>query len=340
MPSLDVLWQILDIFYTASYNQVIITITSDAPCHLWCRLTRIQPQKHPIPEYRRGVWFNSEIYFCFDSYWDIEQNEPGDTTSHSFTITDWPYCTTLWFYFWGERAGVPSPSESCVFKYHQLYQQNYGPTQFITCYSQSGQGGVCCDGLIYNTVANSSFLTIRNGTGVLALPSYQDMWVYIRSDGPSGTWNSIARSIINFNTTAIPSGSLIVSAALTINNVKAAQELPVNSYWAVFSASPALVNRLTTADFSCCGDTPVSDLRTLPNNWGYGSLSFDLNSYGLSLVTPSGVSSFGIRDASFDAPGVIPSWSADDRNGLVFGAADNPTSSKRPRLYVGYKEPI
>lgn len=57
-------------------------------------------------------------YFCFTVYTDNEQEEEGDTYIHTFIKHDWPDCQTRYFYFVGERFGLPSPSTSPVFEKH------------------------------------------------------------------------------------------------------------------------------------------------------------------------------------------------------------------------------
>jgi len=56
--------------------------------------------------------------YCFVQFNDIEQNEPGDTTEHTFTWPDWFVCRTCWYYFWATLAGVLSPSNTAIFELH------------------------------------------------------------------------------------------------------------------------------------------------------------------------------------------------------------------------------
>lgn len=99
-------------------HDVIITVVTDVPCHLWCRLTATEPQIHKKPIKRRGVQFSTELRFCFVSYTDYEQREAGDTITHTWLIQDWSFCMTFWVYFWGYVGGIISPSTSPFFKHH------------------------------------------------------------------------------------------------------------------------------------------------------------------------------------------------------------------------------
>jgi hypothetical protein len=102
-----------------------VTCYSNHYVHLWLRWTDVEPQKHIKPRIVRGAQVGTYIDQCFVSFHDIEQNEPGDTFTHTFTVTDWPYCETRWFYFWGEIGGNKSPSASCLFEKHSTSLTRY-----------------------------------------------------------------------------------------------------------------------------------------------------------------------------------------------------------------------
>lgn len=101
----------------ATYTADTITVISDVPAHLWMRWTHVPPRMHRKPRLRRGMWLNDDIRFCFDVYTDLEQDEPGDTTSHTFTFSPCTNCFTFWYYLWGLIEGVVSPSTSTIFQY-------------------------------------------------------------------------------------------------------------------------------------------------------------------------------------------------------------------------------
>ena len=97
-----------------------IVLTTDVPCHLFMRWTLEKPRTHKDPVLRRGVYFPEAVRFCFVEYRDNEQEEAGDTLTHTFIKLDWPVCQTRYFYFWGTVNGELSPSESPLFTKHRL----------------------------------------------------------------------------------------------------------------------------------------------------------------------------------------------------------------------------
>ena len=97
---------------------VRLVVTTDVHCHIYCRLTLQPPRMHKKPSYRRGIWLNDDIRFCFTVFTDYEQSESGDTLIHTFWLGDWPYCTTKFFYFWGMQSTLVCESTSPIFEYH------------------------------------------------------------------------------------------------------------------------------------------------------------------------------------------------------------------------------
>lgn len=97
----------------------IFTVRTDTHCHLFMRWTLEKPRTHKDPVLRRGVYFPERVRFCFVEYEDNEQEEAGDTLTHTFIKLDWPGCQTRYFYFWGTVAGEVSPSESPLFSKHR-----------------------------------------------------------------------------------------------------------------------------------------------------------------------------------------------------------------------------
>ena len=60
-----------------------------------------------------------DVRFCFDVYDDFEQDEDGDTLEHTFSLEDWPVCTTKWLYLWGTIADIVCVSTSAPFHFHR-----------------------------------------------------------------------------------------------------------------------------------------------------------------------------------------------------------------------------
>ena len=87
-------WALLDLQYEYLDDGYKLTATTDVPCHLFCRMTTTPPIKRVVPSPRRGIYLQGDVRFCFVLYEDNEQNEAGDTLTHTWLKTAWPICET------------------------------------------------------------------------------------------------------------------------------------------------------------------------------------------------------------------------------------------------------
>lgn len=111
-----------DIAFSPEETIVTIVVTTDIPCHLYARLTTKEPHIHKKAVIIRGLPMQDDVRFCFTVFEDNEQDEAGDTLTHTFTKPNWPVCTTKWLYLWGYVAGTISPSTSPFFRFHNSWE--------------------------------------------------------------------------------------------------------------------------------------------------------------------------------------------------------------------------
>ncbi|MBA7588743.1 hypothetical protein ES708_30811 [subsurface metagenome] len=120
MPTLLELqhFAVLDIAYFHFSTSVIITCSTNNPCHLTCYYTDKEPGRHATSRVVRGLALPWGAYWCFVAWNSVEQQEAGDTLTHTFKVHDWSYCQTKWLCFRGTVAGELSPSVSPLLKHH------------------------------------------------------------------------------------------------------------------------------------------------------------------------------------------------------------------------------
>lgn len=111
-------WAPLSNVITFVNDTATIVITTDIPIHLFMRWTETEPLTHPTELVRRGISLPNATRFCFVNWHENEQEEPGDTLTHTFTKPNWPVCQTRYFYFLGTKQVEESPSASPIFKHH------------------------------------------------------------------------------------------------------------------------------------------------------------------------------------------------------------------------------
>lgn len=95
-------WALLDIQQTITPTGYIIVTKTDVACHMWLRWTLKLPQKHPKAVITRGLTKMTDVRFCFVAFCDVEQEEEGDTFTHTFIMpseepptdpptSEWPF---------------------------------------------------------------------------------------------------------------------------------------------------------------------------------------------------------------------------------------------------------
>ncbi len=96
-----------------------IIVTTDIPVHLFMRWTDVEPVTHAQELVRRGISLPNATRFCFVAWTEVEQEEVGDTFTHTFLLPTWEICETRWFYFIGTKQAEESPSASPIFYLHR-----------------------------------------------------------------------------------------------------------------------------------------------------------------------------------------------------------------------------
>lgn len=178
--------------------------TTDAPCHLWLRWSRNKPKKHPRAKKVRGLWLMGDVYYCFTAHFDIEQEEAGDTSTHTFIMSRWPECKTRWFYLWGTIAGEVSPSESPFWGRHLFYTHHYF--------------------LILITHQNDS--VYYNGTAITSAPPASPAWVAV---GRLGNVADTIGGAFRFRNLQMPKYAEIIECRLVLRSASNQVKFPVHS---------------------------------------------------------------------------------------------------------------
>jgi len=105
-----------------------VTITTNAACHLYLRYSGVFPRIHRKSVARRGLVMGWDARYCFVAYQHLEQDEAGDTFTHTFTWPGWENCNTRYFYFWGTMGGQDMVSDTPIFWLHYLWIPPPEPT--------------------------------------------------------------------------------------------------------------------------------------------------------------------------------------------------------------------
>ncbi len=152
-----------------------------------------------------------------------------------------------------------------------------------------------------------------------------------------GKWEWLYRSILLFDTSALPDGATIIAATLRIYGDSKEDTLSAAPDINVYSSNPASDTVLEAGDFNSLGSTPLCDTPITYAGWNVaGYNDFTLNAAGLAAISKIGITKLGLRNANYDVAGVSPTWVADKRFALWGLSADTPLGSK-PKLTITYR---
>lgn len=333
-PPIDNL-AVLDLTQTITEDGIKVTIPTSVPCHLWCYVSKIEPRKWITSRVTRGLAVPWHVHYSFIEWKRFEQTEPGDTLYHTFNIIPWAFCETFWLTFRGEVDNIQSPSVGPIFKKHRTAP----PPAPITLdfYPDPDPEITSVDGGVIHIEA-LTFMQLRAAAGSLSVDSVGNTWAYFRSSTTPNLWRDLRRVIYLYDTSAIPIGSTIQSATLTISMVAQADHTGNLPSLCVVSSSPASNTQLIPADYATLGLVALSEIKEWAEIVGIVEHTFTLNALGLAAVIPGGITKLGMREAKFDMAGVQPTWGSNHATGFNLCCVEYG-GQYRPKLTVTYVEP-
>lgn len=153
---------------------------------------------------------------------------------------------------------------------------------------------------------------------------------------PANLYDFIYRSAALFNTAALPDNACIISAVLSLYcnyklDVQSTGVLDVN----IFGLTTFSNTVLTDSDWANYGADPFSTTKTYAQIVLDAYNDFTLNAAGLAAISKTGVTKFGIADATHDIGGAAPGWVSGDNIAVYFNSAD--AASNKPKLTVTYE---
>jgi hypothetical protein len=320
-----------NITFTPTANGYTVITYTNNPVHLWKRETTTEPQKHIIPVERRGTLAGTFIDQCFVAFTDVEQNEAGDTFTHTFTQEPWPACETRWFYFWGTVGGVVSPSASAIFS-----QRRIAP---IRLYSDKGTGLTTVDGDVQRTGTALTWASVHDGPGVLAIPYGGYMAAGIASDRWENTWQGISRMIMTFSLAQIPQGTTIMSATFNGFVGSKPDTFGYNPQYAIVKSNPTHDNSLILADYQRLYAVPLSNLLSNNNITSPALNKWTFTTQGLAALIPGQIARLGLREMKYEAPNSEPPWQGSRQMLLYIYQVDYILTSYHPYLEIIYQCP-
>lgn len=271
--------------------------------------------------------------YCFTSFTDVEQEEAGDTTSHTFLIAPWIVGEKRWYYFLGTISGVESKSRSALFEYTRVPVPT---TAIFYCDKDPEVSSV--DGHAARQAAPWTWATIRSGAGNMSSDSGSTLNVRMQTYQDPYPWTHIYRSAILFDTSPIPLGATIISARVKLFCGGKVDSLNCDPSFTIVYSYPLSNTAIVPEDYQRFGGVSFSTIMTYTALQVDAWNTFHINDAGLPYIIRGGITRLGIReyrhDASNHEPTVLPSKEA----GCYFRSADW-SDVYRPQLEVTYMPP-
>lgn len=198
-------WFLYDLQQEDVDGGFIITLTTNTPCHLWLYWSDKEPWVHRKGVTERGLTMPWASYWCFVAWQKIEQTEPGDTTTHTFTWLGWVTCQTRYLRFHGTIDGLDSPSDSPIFIKHY----SYVPPPPIHHYSFTQ----IADDTGYLQGRSSNYLAAHNASSARYVSLGTTTSVNVGQSKIDRNFR-IFRGVVTFDATSIPLAEQIISASL------------------------------------------------------------------------------------------------------------------------------
>lgn len=149
----------------------------------------------------------------------------------------------------------------------------------------------------------------------------------------------VARSIVNFDTSAIPDTDTVSAATLSLWGTSKTNELNSGEDAIIITpATPAGTDNVVTADFDQVGDIASPGTGAYSSSIDLSAIAtaayndFALNATGLAAISKTGITTMGIRILDDDS--TVPGFSSDQTNAMSIQSADFAGTGQDPQLVV------
>jgi len=186
-------------------------------------------------------------------------------------------------------------------------------------------------------VAGEAWSSIRTGAGTnYDDTSNLDYVFYIDSDTDTDEWNRNDRAMFLFDTSSLDDDVTIDSATLSIYGESKNDNLSITPNVNVVSANPASNTAIEASDYVDFGSTVFSTAIAYADISTSGYNDFALNASGLSNISKTGISKFGILNQNYDIDNSGPSWSSNVVSNFRVQMAETTGTSQDPKLVIVY----
>ena len=208
-----------------------------------------------------------------------------------------------------------------------------------TFYPDADPENTSVDGYVSRGSVDETFSTLRSGVGTGFQDSNTPIWVQIQSSATTNQWAAINRMIILFDTAALSDTDSINSATFSLYVVSQENAFGGSPALDLVDSNPASNTGLANADYGNVGTVLQADAKLFSDITSSQYNDWTLNSTGLSNISITSVSKFGMRidgDVTNTAP---MTWTSNNYQALQGSAADTAGTTQDPKLVVEHTSP-
>ena len=267
-------------------------------------------------------WFTHSI----EKKGDIYQLQTSFRSNEKYSRRLWFAFEPLWWMFhaW-DMATKPWPVLNLGF--------DTLPTKYST-------PGATVSGYAEYTQPGQTFATIRGGAGNASGYDGGEYNITARvvSGGTSNTFNTFDRGLFLFDCSALGSSVTVSSAVIGLYCDYIGSDL--GSFdMDIVSSSPTSNTVLANGDYTKLGTTPFSSVVDTSLTTGQYN-SFTLNASGLSNISKTGISKFGVT-VNWDTDGSFGgTWGSGKYSGCYFTDGGAASTTKDPKIDITYNLPL
>ncbi len=208
-----------------------------------------------------------------------------------------------------------------------------------TFYPDANPESTSVDGYVARGSVDETFSTLRSGAGTGFQDSNTPIWVQIQSSVTTNQWAAVNRMIILFDTATLSDTDTIDSATFSLYVVSQENAFGGSPALDLVDSNPASNTGLANADYGNVGTVLLASAKLFSNITSSQYNDWTLNSTGLSNISKTSVSKFGMRidgDVTNTAP---TTWASNTYQALQGFAADVAGTTQDPKLVVEHSAP-
>jgi hypothetical protein len=286
------------------------------------------------------IGYTNPILHIGPNYYTVFSSvKNGDVLVTTDFRTHWKYSKRVYLAF--------RPMWWCLHFWDSMFADKYAPElsfgfDTLTVNPDPNPETTSVDGLLTMIVSPGTWAQLRDGAGNTADDSTASTFIMrIGAHSNTNEWNVLSRSVFLFDTSALPSSPVVSDATLSVmGNSKADAE-----GWApnidVYASNPASNTGLTATDYTSFGSTSLTGSPISYASFdvsGAVYTNFILNATGRAVVSDTGVTKLGLRNANYDVANTPPTWVAFGTTRMSAFYAEDSGTSRDPKLVITYVE--